>query len=61
MMDRMVCADGGNPDPTRTNGKDARKAKEIELQGWDYPGIWKEDYSRSWCTATWRERRMCAA
>ena len=37
MMDRMVCADGGNPDPTRTNGKDARKAKEIELQGWDYP------------------------
>jgi multimeric flavodoxin WrbA len=37
MMDRMVCADGGNPDPTRTHGKDARQAKEIELQGWDYP------------------------
>ena len=32
MMDRMVCADGGNPDPTRTDGKDARKAKEIELR-----------------------------
>lgn len=37
MIDRMVCADGGNPDPTRTDGKDAKKAKEIELAGWDYP------------------------
>ena len=37
MMDRLVCADGGNPDPTRTHGKDARKAKAIELEGWDYP------------------------
>jgi multimeric flavodoxin WrbA len=37
MMDRMVCADGGNPDPTLTHGKDAKKAKAIELAGWDYP------------------------
>jgi multimeric flavodoxin WrbA len=37
MMDRLVCADGGNPDPTRTHGKDAARAKEIELEGWDYP------------------------
>ncbi|HEX3881082.1 MAG TPA: flavodoxin family protein [Stellaceae bacterium] len=37
MMDRLVCADGGNPDPTRTHGKDATRAKEIELAGWDYP------------------------
>ena len=37
MMDRLVCADGGNPDPTLTSGKDAKKAKAIELQGWDYP------------------------
>jgi multimeric flavodoxin WrbA len=37
MMDRLVCADGGNPDPTRTHGKDAAKAKELELAGWDYP------------------------
>ena len=37
MIDRLVCADGGNPDPTTTHGKDARKAKEIELKGWDYP------------------------
>jgi multimeric flavodoxin WrbA len=37
MADRLVCADGGNPDPTRTKGKDARLGKEIELAGWDYP------------------------
>jgi multimeric flavodoxin WrbA len=37
MMDRLVCADGGNPDPTRTHGKDAARAKAIELEGWDYP------------------------
>jgi multimeric flavodoxin WrbA len=36
MMDRLVCADGGNPDPTRTHGKDAKAAKELELAGWDY-------------------------
>ena len=36
MIDRLVCADGGNPDPTRTHGKDARTAKEIELAGWEY-------------------------
>lgn len=37
MIDRLVCADGGNPDPTSTHGKDARRAKEIELAGWPYP------------------------
>jgi multimeric flavodoxin WrbA len=37
MMDRLVCADGGNPDPTTTRGKDAAKAKELELAGWSYP------------------------
>lgn len=36
MMDRLVCADGGNPDPTRTHGKDAATAKRLELAGWDY-------------------------
>jgi len=37
MMDRLVCADGGNPDPTLTQGKDASLAKKAELKGWDYP------------------------
>lgn len=37
MMDRLVCADGGNPDPTRTHGKKAAEAKRIELEGWDFP------------------------
>ena len=37
MIDRLVCADGGNPDPTSTSGKNAGKAKELEMAGWDYP------------------------
>ncbi|HTJ96252.1 MAG TPA: flavodoxin family protein [Rhodocyclaceae bacterium] len=36
MIDRLVCADGGNPDPTSTSGKDVLKAKELELAGWPY-------------------------
>lgn len=37
MIDRLVCADGGNPDPTTTSGKDPVKAKALELRGWHYP------------------------
>ena len=37
MIDRLVCADGGNPDPTTTHGKKAAEAKALELAGWDYP------------------------
>jgi multimeric flavodoxin WrbA len=37
MMDRLVCADGGNPDPTRTQGKNPELAKAVELEGWPYP------------------------
>ena len=37
MIDRLVCADGGNPDPTSTGGKKPDKAKALEMAGWDYP------------------------
>jgi multimeric flavodoxin WrbA len=37
MIDRLVCADGGNPDPTTTHGKNPGMAKAIELAGWPYP------------------------
>jgi multimeric flavodoxin WrbA len=37
MIDRLVCADGGNPDPTSTHGKNAAEAKALELAGWPYP------------------------
>lgn len=37
MIDRLVCADGGNADPTSTHGKSAEKAKQLELAGWSYP------------------------
>jgi len=37
MMDRLVCADGGNPDPTTTHGKTPEEAKALEMKGWSYP------------------------
>jgi multimeric flavodoxin WrbA len=37
MMDRLVCADGGNPDQTTTHGKKVEEAKALELNGWAYP------------------------
>jgi multimeric flavodoxin WrbA len=37
MIDRLVCADGGNPDPTTTRGKNPALAKALELKGWNYP------------------------
>ncbi|NHH84005.1 hypothetical protein DRA46_06150 [Burkholderia gladioli] len=37
MIDRLVCADGGNPDPSSTHGKQVDEAKQLELAGWDYP------------------------
>ena len=37
MIDRLVSADGGNPDPTTTHGKHVAEAKRLEQQGWDYP------------------------
>ena len=37
MIDRLVCADGGNPDPTTTHGKKPDEAKALELRGWPYP------------------------
>ncbi len=37
MIDRLVCADGGNTDPTTTSGKNPDKAKALEMAGWNYP------------------------
>jgi multimeric flavodoxin WrbA len=37
MIDRLVCADGGNPDPTSTGGKNPSRAKALEMEGWPYP------------------------
>src|SRR6185295_17385342 len=37
LIDRLVCADGGNPDPTTTHGKKPEEAKALEIAGWDYP------------------------
>jgi multimeric flavodoxin WrbA len=46
MIDRLVCADGGNADPTLSRGKDAARAKEIELEVDRYIGYF-EPYATS--------------
>ncbi len=62
MMDRVVYADGGNPDPTLTHGKKAKKAKEVELSGLGLsPSTWKAASSPSWSTATSKGARTSAA
>ena len=33
MIDRLVCADGGNPDPTSTSGKDPQKPRKWSCKG----------------------------
>ena len=60
MIDRLVCADGGNPDPTTTHGKKPEEAKALELAGWDYPRHLAGRAFASSCTATPRARRRCA-
>ena len=37
MIDRLVCADGGNPDPTSTSGKNADESEGDRARGWPYP------------------------
>ena len=61
MIDRLVCADGGNPDPTTTHGKDPALAKELELKGWDYPKHLAGARSPSSHTATPPAPRTCGA
>lgn len=37
MINRLVCADGGNPDPSSRHGKQPDEAKALEVEGWPYP------------------------
>jgi multimeric flavodoxin WrbA len=40
MIDRLVCADGGNPDPTSTHGKKQRKPRNWNSKAGTIPSIW---------------------
>jgi hypothetical protein len=60
-MDRLVCADGGNPDPTTTHGEHAAEAEAVELRGWAYPRLWPAARSQSSCTGMPVGPRACAA
>ena len=48
MIDRLVCGDGGNPDPSSTHGKKAEEAKELEQKGWEpgRAGLWPDGARR---------------
>ena len=39
MIDRLVCADGGNPDPTSTHGKDAEAQRRSSSRAGTIRGI----------------------
>jgi len=51
MMDRLVCADGGNPDPTSTHGKTPEEAKALELRVGIIRVILVGEHSQLSCTA----------
>jgi hypothetical protein len=60
MIDRLVCADGGNPDPTSTGGKDAKAPRRWSSKAGTIHAIWPAAHSRWSCTATRRASGRCA-
>lgn len=60
MMDRLVCADAGNEDPTGTHGKDAQKTSRLSWRVGLIPSICRGGYSPASCTAMRKVRKVCA-
>ena len=53
MIDRLVCADGGNPDPTSTHGKDAGQGQGARARAaGTIRSISPVASTAWWCTAT---------
>jgi multimeric flavodoxin WrbA len=57
MMDRMVCADGRNPDVTSTHGKDARQPRSSSSPAGSTADHYKGACFLSSCTVMPNERR----
>ena len=58
MIDRLVCADGGNPDPTSTQGKDAANGEADRARGLALSApSGGPRLLASWCTAMRRGPR----
>jgi multimeric flavodoxin WrbA len=53
MIDRLVAADGGNPDPTTTHGKRVAEAKGSNKRAGTTPSTWPGGPMAWWCMATW--------
>jgi multimeric flavodoxin WrbA len=58
MMDRLVCANGGNPDPTLTQGKDARQQRRSSCKGGIIRVTSPADCFQSLCMVMSRAYRM---
>jgi multimeric flavodoxin WrbA len=56
MMDRLVCADGGNPDPSSTHGKARSNSRAGPIRS-----IWRAGILVSLCMATASAPRHFAA
>ena len=52
MIDRLVCADGGNPDPTTTHGKDPNSPRNWNCRAGIIRAISRDACFRWWCTVT---------
>ena len=61
MMDRLVCADGGNPDPTSTHGKDAERRRRSSSMAGLIRATSPAASSRSSCMATRPAPKRCGA
>ena len=52
MIDRLVCADGGNPDPTSTHGKDPPRPRRSSSRAGTIRSISPAASTAWWCMAT---------
>jgi multimeric flavodoxin WrbA len=61
MIDRLVCADGGNPDQHPRTARNPRKPRPSSSKAGITRSIWPDVYSRLWCMVTAWAPRRCAA
>jgi hypothetical protein len=59
MIDRLVCADGGNPDPSSTHGKSLQKRRPWNCGAGPTRGIWPAGISASSPMVIPSVRRRC--
>jgi multimeric flavodoxin WrbA len=61
MIDRLVCADGGNPTPAARTARSQRRPRRSSSKAGATPSTWTAAPTAWWCTATWPASRACGA